>query len=435
MQDVFGVFGFERLLIFLLVIVRKCPESCGGSAPRMIMKTGKRQKTDNTREADLELIGEFADALFKQHFAKSTVHAYQRCLNKAARFFHSHRQRLDAFERKHVPMIIEYGSRRTGFSQKMMLQALRAWLRFRGKYPPPVPPAPWQQWLDEYAAFLKEQRGFIPATCSKHLKNAHRFLLWVAGRKPFDWRSVDSKIIFRYAMALRRCEPGVRGLNTRLSYLRQLLRYAHVRGVCSASVAESVPQFSERGRVTNGDTATERELRVFLNSFKPRTPLMTRDYAMALCMLDLGLRCVEVVRLRLADVNFKNMTLGVPPAKGGRGRLLPIPKRVASALRDYLRVRPASDNDACFVRITHLVGRPVACTTVHAAIVSACRRCGFARCGTHWLRRSFATRLNGHGAGLKQIADLLGHRMLKTTAIYTHANTRDLEALVRPWPR
>lgn len=401
----------------------------------MIMKTGKRQKNDNTREADLKLVTEFTDTLFKQHFAKSTVCNYQRCLNKAVRFFHSRGQRLDTFERKHVPMILEYCSGRATSPQRMMLQALRVWLRFRGKYPPPIPPAPWQRWLDDYAAFLKEQRGFIPATCSKHLKNAHRFLLWVAGGKTFDWRSVDSKIVFRYAMVLRACEPGVRGLNMRLSYLRQLLRYAHVRGVCSATVAESVPQFSERGRVTHGDTATERELNAFLNSFKPRTPLMTRDYAMALCMLELGLRCIEVVRLRLADINFKNMTLSVPPAKGGRGRVLPMPKRVASALRDYLRVRPASGNDACFVRITHLVGRPVACPTVHGAIVSACRRCGFARCGTHWLRRSFATRLARQGAGIKQIADLLGHRMLKTTAIYTHANTRDLEALVRPWPR
>lgn len=401
----------------------------------MIMKTGKRQKTDNTREADLKLVAEFAEALIKQHFAKSTVHVYQRCLNKAARFFHSRGQGLDAFEREHVPMVLKHGSRRAGSSQSMMTQALRAWLRFRGKYPPPVPPAPWQHWLDDYASFLREQRGFLSATCGRHLKNAHQFLRWVAGGKPFDWRSVDSKVVFRYAMILRKCEIGVRGLNTRLSYLRQFLRYAHVRGVCSASVAESVPQFSERGHVPRGDVATERELRAFLNSFKPRTPLMTRDYAMALCMLALGLRCVEVVRLRLADIDFKNMTLSVPPAKGGRGRVLPMPRRVASALRDYLRVRPASGNDACFVRITHLVGRPVACTTVHAAMVCACRRCGFARRGTHWLRRSFATRLNRHGAGIKQIADLLGHRMLKTTAIYTHANTRDLEALVRPWPR
>jgi len=399
------------------------------------MKTHTRQKTDNDHEADLKLVAEFAEALRRQYFAKSTIHIYQRCLSNAARFFHSRRRSLDSFEREHVPMILEYCSGRATFSPKMMLQALRAWLRFRGKYPPAVPPAPWQRWLDDYASFLKEQRGFIQATCSKHVKNAHHFLLWVAGCKPFDWHSVDSKIIFRYAMVLRGCEPGMRGLNNRLSYLRQFLRFAHVRGLCGAAIAESVPRFSERGRASHGVAAEQWELRAFLNSFKPRSPLMARDYAMALCMLDLGLRCIEVVRLRLADVNWKNMTLNVPPAKGGRGRVLPLPARVASALRDYLRVRPASGSDACFVGIEFLAGRPVKSSTVHAAIVSACRRCGLGYRGTHWLRRSFATRLNRHGAGLKQIADLLGHRLLKTTAIYTSANTRDLEALVRPWPR
>jgi site-specific recombinase XerD len=267
------------------------------------------------------------------------------------------------------------------------------------------------------------------------VKNTHHFLRWVAGRKPFDWHSVDSKVIFRYAMVLRGCELGMRGLNNRLSYLRQFLRFAHVRGLCGAAIAESVPRFSKRGRALHGAAAEQWELRAFLNAFKPRSPLMARDYAMALCMLDLGLRCIEVVRLRLADINWKNKTLNVPPAKGGGGCVLPMPARVASALRDYLRVRPASGSDACFVGITFLAGRPVACTTVNAAIVSACRRCGLGYRGTHWLRRSSATRLNRHGVGLKQIADLLGHRLLKTTAIYTHANTRDLEALVRPWPR
>ena len=332
-------------------------------------------------------------------------------------------------------MILGHCLGRAAFSQTMMLQTLRVWLRFRGKYPPVVPPAPWQHWVDDYAVFLREQRGFTPLSCSRHSRTVSRFLLWMAGRKPLDWGRVDSKIIFRYATVLRGCGLEPRGLNNRMVCLRQFLRFAHVRGVCGAAIAESVPQFSERGHVPRGDVATEQELRVFLNSFKPRSPMMARDYAMALCMLDLGLRCIEVVKLRIADIDLKNMTLSVPPAKGGRGRVLPMRARVASALREYLRVRPASGGDACFVQITRLAGSPVACTTVQSAIVSACRRCAFGRRGTHWLRRSFATRLNRHGAGIKQIADLLGHRMLKTTAIYTRANTRDLEALVRSWPR
>jgi site-specific recombinase XerD len=40
-----------------------------------------------------------------------------------------------------------------------------------------------------------------------------------------------------------------------------------------------------------------------------------------------------------------------------------------------------------------------------------------------------------HGANLKEIADLLGHRLLKTTNIYTHASVDDLRPLVRPWPK
>jgi hypothetical protein len=109
------------------------------------MKTGKRQKTDDYREADLKLVAEFAEALRGQYFAKSTVHVYQRCLGNTARFLHSRKQRLDTFEPKQVPMIAKYcgsGSGRSAFLHRSMPRALRAWLRFRGKYPLSVPPAP-----------------------------------------------------------------------------------------------------------------------------------------------------------------------------------------------------------------------------------------------------------------------------------------------------
>ncbi len=70
---------------------------------------------------------------------------------------------------------------------------------------------------------------------------------------------------------------------------------------------------------------------------------------------------------------------------------------------------------------------------IAAVMDRAYLRCGFVGWfGTHCLRHSFATRLYACGATTKEIADLLGHRLVATTDHYTQ--TRDLRALAQPWP-
>jgi integrase/recombinase XerD len=67
----------------------------------------------------------------------------------------------------------------------------------------------------------------------------------------------------------------------------------------------------------------------------------------------------------------------------------------------------------------------------------AYRRAGLARSwtGTHVLRRTFATSLLQRGAGLKAIADLLGHRGLDTTTAYTRIDLDQRRRVALPWPR
>jgi site-specific recombinase XerD len=54
--------------------------------------------------------------------------------------------------------------------------------------------------------------------------------------------------------------------------------------------------------------------------------------------------------------------------------------------------------------------------------------------GTHILRHTAATRLHRRGASLKEVADLLGHRSIDTTAIYTKVDLPALAAVALPWP-
>jgi integrase len=200
----------------------------------------------------------------------------------------------------------------------------------------------------------------------------------------------------------------------------------------------AVPRVANYAATSDAGVLSATQRRRLLSRCQKQTSAESlRDYAMILCMLDLGLRRSEVVRLRLSDVDFASGVLTVPAVKNGYSRQLPLPSHVKAVLTRYLkRGRPASDAGFVFVRHGPRQGEPLLPTMLSGMTGRLYRSCGFpdTRAGTHRLRHTFATRLFSRGATLKQISDLLGHRWVQTSRRYTHLDLNGLRALARPWP-
>ena len=175
----------------------------------------------------------------------------------------------------------------------------------------------------------------------------------------------------------------------------------------------------------------------FLNAFDRCSATGRRGYAMARCMLDLGLRVGEVAALQLDDVNWREGTIRIGAGKSRRVDVLPLPVLTGRALAAYLRHdRPPTTSRALFVRDRAPLDAPVTTEIVRHAMETAFVRCGLGTrfTGTHVLRRTAATRMRMAGASLKQIADLLRHRSLDTTTIYTKIDRPQLATMAAPWP-
>jgi site-specific recombinase XerD len=124
--------------------------------------------------------------------------------------------------------------------------------------------------------------------------------------------------------------------------------------------------------------------------------------------------------------------------KTGRGALLPLPGEVGAALADYLRhARPDTRARQVFVLHRLRVGEPISSSIVGRAVDNALRRAGMVAPmrGANLLRHSLATDLLGHGASLREIADLFGHRSLATTRIYASVDVAALREVALPWPQ
>ena len=390
-------------------------------------------------EAIAVIRGKFADYLRQLGYAAASIERYQRNLVRVAAWLWDHPKQpgLNELTLRMVPRllgrVLPPGQRET---RRQCRAALYHWLRFHGHGREPVT-YPWGQWLRDYLDFLQIHQGVGRATLELNEARARGFLKWQFGHGRAQWSRVRPTDIWQFAHHYVR---GIKPAHARagLGYLRRFLRFVHLRGACGPELAAAVPKIAVSG-CSSPEILSEQQRQALLDSFDLTSPEGKRDYAMTLCMIDLGLRASEVVGLHLKDINWRQRRLAIHATKTGRGRELPLPSRIAAALRDYVRnARPRRGAvDHVFVRHPRRIGYPLSRHSVKWAIRCAYRRCGFPRTwwGTHRLRHTFASRLYKRGVDMKPIADLLGHRRLDSTNIYTHLDLNALRALAQPWPR
>jgi site-specific recombinase XerD len=151
-----------------------------------------------------------------------------------------------------------------------------------------------------------------------------------------------------------------------------------------------------------------------------------------LSLITAGLRVSEVVALRLEDVDSQRMVIRVRQGKGRKDRFVMLSPKLLAVLRAYWKA--ARPRPWLFPGPDPV--QPLHPRSVHRACRAACRAAGLGKHVTvHTLRHSFATHLLESGTDLRTIQVLLGHRSIKTTALYIHVATATLTATQSPFDR
>ena len=288
--------------------------------------------------------------------------------------------------------------------------------------------------LSRFDLFMKEVQGLAASTRRQRLRFVGRFLRDHFGSRPIIAPQIKPADLRRFLFARQRV-LSAGALKRIAAALRGYIQFRATLGDPVQHLAFAVPTVANRRLSTLPPVLSEADIQRLLRSFDQPVPSGKRAYAMARCLIDLGLRAHDVARLRLEDIDWQNGTIRLAANKSRRTDVLPLPAETGRAIADYLRTeRPTTANRAVFVRHVAPYDEPIGSGVVRKVIIAAFRRCGWSHCHVHILRHTTASRLLAAGTPLKEIADILRHRSLDTTAIYTKVDTNRLAAVALPWP-
>jgi integrase/recombinase XerD len=301
---------------------------------------------------------------------------------------------------------------------------------------PLVPPAI-QDELARFDAHLDAVCGLAPATRVSRRMWVAKFLVDRFGSTPVEVGQIKPSDILNFMVRpTNRYKPGTAGVLG--CALRSYLRFRSLSyGDRIEPLLAAVPTIAQWPLTTLPAFLTPGEVDRFLNAFDQQSTSGKRGYAMARCMLDMALRAGEVAALQLDDLSWRDGTLTIQRGKSRRADVLPLPDPTGRAIVAYLRqARPQSPNRALFLRHKAPFDVPIAAEFVRGAIRRALVCCGLGDrfTGTHVLRHTAAMRMRSGGASLKEIADVLRHRNLDTTTIYSKVDLPRLSAVAMPWP-
>jgi site-specific recombinase XerD len=295
--------------------------------------------------------------------------------------------------------------------------------------------------LDAFCGYAKEVCGLAPSTLISRRMWISRFLQYRFPTSSISLSKLGPKDIGSFFTAqCQGFQPG--SAQVVAGAVRSYLRFRAVRNQDRVEALTAAIPSAARWRLASlPESLPPDDLIKLLASCDRQRPQGQRDYAILRCLVDLGLRSCEAAALRLDDLDWSHATMTIRKGKSHRADVLPLPSTTGEAIAEYLHsgrrlAKPSSDNRAVFIRHRAPLTNPVDTSVVRSVVRQAAGRSGLdgKLHGPHLLRHSAATRMLHGGASLKEIADVLRHRSLDTTAIYAKVDIARLSAVAQPWP-
>jgi len=286
-----------------------------------------------------------------------------------------------------------------------------------------------ERYIRKFIAYLEAERNASSHTVRNYLNDLEAFSRFIEGRAIDGLGRLD---IRRYLADLKGHGYAKRTIARRLAALRSFFKFLCRDGylktnplsaVRSLKLDRPLPRFLTVGQILSG-----------LKQPRTETILGLRDRAVLEVLYSSGIRVGELCALRVCDIDSFGSLVRVR-GKGRRERLAPVGEAALSALEAYIKMRPGhKPQDPVFLNRNN---GPLSDGSVRRVVRRIFRKTAERlKVSPHTIRHSFATHLLDRGADLRSVQELLGHRHLSSTQVYTHITMERLkEAYDKAHPR
>lgn len=292
--------------------------------------------------------------------------------------------------------------------------------------------------ISQFLRYLDVERNASDLTIKSYREDLMDLadFLTEEGTKRVAPRDVDSAALRHYVSALHDAGYARTSIARKLASLRSFYRFSQRQQLADTNPAKALR--NPRGQRKLPHFLTGEEIQQLLNSPDAGTESGLRDVAILEVMYSAGLRVSELVGMNDRDLDFEEGVVRIR-GKGRKERFGAIGEYAANALKRYFAVRKRIETPSTneLPTFTNKFGQRLTTRSVARMLEKYIKKCGLdTRTTPHTLRHSFATHLLDRGADIRSVQEMLGHKSLVTTQIYTHVSTASIkQAYANAHPR
>jgi integrase/recombinase XerC len=279
-------------------------------------------------------------------------------------------------------------------------------------------------YIEKFSNYLKFERNYSPHTLRNYLSDIEELTNFTNGKSPGSLSHLDIRH-FLAELKKRGCSKStvVRKLSAIRSFLKYLFKEKHIKtnpaeSIFTPKLDKHLPEFLDTKKIT-----------ALITSPSLDDILGLRDRAILEVLYSTGIRVSELVGINQADIDLIAGVIKVR-GKGKRERIALLGKEAQNSIRNYIKECKNMYPKMQGALFLNKRGKRITDRSIRRIVDKYVSKCSIEKkISPHSIRHSFATHLLNNGADLRSVQELLGHKNLSTTQIYTHLGTKRLKEI------
>ncbi len=289
-----------------------------------------------------------------------------------------------------------------------------------------------EKFIEEFLNYLSVERGLAKNTLEAYGRDLAKYREFLKKEKAGAWKEITSQRILKYLLSLRERKLSSRSIARNLVAIRVFYKFLVQEGYLKEdplSNLESPKIESKLPRVL-----TTLEVEKLLKEPSLGSDLGMRDKAILELLYATGMRASELISLKISDLHLEETYLRCL-GKASKERVVPLGLPAVRISKRYIKeARPSLVKKEGFTYLfSNRFGGRLSRQGLWKIIKKYGKKAGIKKITPHTLRHSFATHLLQRGANLRAIQEMLGHRDISTTQIYTHLDRERLKEVHRKY--